>query len=291
MNNSLKKAVLLVLVLMATTLNAISFAFGWFDTLSYNQNETVTIGNWDFGNGSLSTAVAFAIESYINDQIAQDPNSDLQSVYDQSGNLSNSIAFVDGITFNNITWNFTGTGTSTQPSTLGYVSLVDRSLDGTSSPVHAILPPAPTTPVPYPGYNYFLVYDAKNLLTDNQYSLRLNYGVTLQTSSPVSNVTQITFYGSVGLTDPSDTGLIANNRNMTVSVSVDGINWTTLGVDVPSAPTGTEFNFTQYSYNVPLNLQTQDIFVRISYEGETRKVGKDKLYSRLIIDQLEIITN
>jgi len=284
----IKKIHVLILIIFTVLLNAVSFGYGYFDNLSLNDvGNLITIGNWTTNTGDDS--IGTSITTYIDTAIAADPNSPLQDIYDQSGNLSKVTVTIEDITMYGIVWDIFGIGTSTPSTTLGYVSLINRVEDGAGTPIHDIVPDAPTTTLPYPEYNYFTAYDVKNTATNNELSIRLNYGVTMTTDTIISNMTQVSFYASIGLIDTGD-AISLVSRPFFVQVSEDGINWTQIGTASPQIPSSNEYAFNFYSYNIPSQLLNKDLFLRISFQGEAFKNGKVRSMSRLVIDEISITT-
>lgn len=279
----------LVLFAFLAIISVVSEGYSYWDSIDKPNIETINLGTWDFGTMPISNAFASNIASYIDDQLVLDPNSDLQHIYDQTGNLSNTTVTVENINVYGYDWDFFGIGTATPSTTLGYASLIDR-VDNLGTPIHPILTLYTTTPT-YPEYDYFTSYDAKNLLTNNQYSLRLNYGVTMTTDQLVSNLTQISFYASRGLLSPDDPFTMATDRQFSVEISTDGLSWVQLGSATPPVPSANEYNFTLYTYDITAPYLGSDLYVRIVYNGQAIKQGNSRSYSRMIIDELELITN
>jgi len=256
-------------------------AYSFWDLPTKTTSENVTIGDWL----SVSTWGQSAIDiiNYIDANISNDPN--LQSIYDQSGNLSKVSIRIENLTIDDISWDIVGIGTKTPTTSLGFIQIVDRAETGGSF-VHAILPPAPTGVDPYIDYNYFLVNDVNNTITNNQYSIRLNYGVSMQTDQPINSLTEVSFYASRGLSSVSD-DIPVVSRGFSVEVSLNNSNWTTIGSNSSVTPPSNSYAFNQYVYSVPANLSGQDLYVRINYSGESIGKVKDAAYSRLVIDGLE----
>lgn len=289
--NMKRKVILLVIVTLLLSLsNVVSDGFSYWDTQEENQAPTVPIGSWSFYTGVINPQLALALSSFVDTEISNNPNSTLQTIYDQSGNNSGTTITIENMEFYEYQWDIFGSGTGNNVSTMGYISLIDRSLDGGNNPIHDIRTVYTTTPS-FPEYNYFISYDATNTNTNNLYGLRLNYGVQITTDQAISNLSNISFYAASGLTDPSDPFTVATNRNFIVSVSPDGITWTQIGSANPPAANNDNFNFSFYSYSVPGGLQGQPLFLRLEYNGEGIKSGKNKFYSRLIIDEMVITTN
>ncbi|TVP85395.1 MAG: hypothetical protein EA375_04645, partial [Acholeplasmataceae bacterium] len=154
----------------------------------------------------------------------------------------NETIVIQGLSVDNIDWIITGTGTGgSQLRTIGYVSIIDRSVNASNQPIHTILPVAPSDPPPYPEYSFFLSNDVNNALTNNLNSIRLNYAVNIRTAGTVSDVTNISFYASRGLADGDGGRLV--NRAFTVSVSTNASTWTNIGTATPGAPASNSVNF------------------------------------------------
>ena len=276
-------------IFLFLTNSAISSSYGYWDKSNDVQNEILPIGSWTFALNPITGQVAIDLSNYIDGILSTDPNNDLQYIYLQDGNLSNVVTTIENIAFYNYTWDITGTGTATPAETLGFISLVDRSTDGFSNPLHDILPAYTTTP-PFPEYSYFKAYDALNNITNNLYSLRLNYGVTITTDQPIANMSEVSFYAARGLIAPNDTLTMASDRTFEVSISTDGINWVLLGSDTPVNATTDSLAFSFYSYPIPSQFLNQNLYLRILYNGEAIKQGNNRSFSRLIIDDLVVTT-
>lgn len=284
-----RKFQIILVFIFFISASAISSGYSVWDDLEKPEvNQTLPIGTWDFFTEVIGSQLASSLSTYVDDQIALDPNSPLQNIYDQSGNLSQVTVTVEDINVYGYVWDFYGIGTATPSTTLGFVSLIDR-VENTGTPIHPILTPYTTTPT-YPEYSYFTSYDVKNLLTNNQYSLRLNYGVTMTTNTTITNMTDVSFYASRGLLSPDDPYAMTN-RAFQVEISTDNANWIQIGTATPSTPSANEINFTQYNYSIPAQYLNQNLYLRIVFNGEAIKSGNSRAYSRMIIDELIITTN
>jgi hypothetical protein len=288
MKQLLTKTSFIIIITLTFVLNATFFAYSYYDDLTNTENEVLTIGTWSFLQEPLGTIVSDYLQQFVDDAIAADPNSPLQYIYTQDGSFSRVEAVVTDVSLYNYDWTVTGTGTSNPTTTMGFVQLVDRSVDETSTPIHDILPTYETV-APFPEYSFFTAYDVVNTVTNNLYSIRLNYDVEL-VSEPITNLSAISFYASIGLEATNDSYNIDPNRTFTVEVSQDGINWTVLGENTPSNST-TDYNYSFFHYDVPVELQNTTLYVKISFNGEGYKVGRYMYASRMIIDELTITTN
>jgi len=287
MNRMKKIFIIFVLAFIISTISAVSIGYSYYDTKTDVTPFSYSIGTWEWVDALAD--VSDEIYAYVESQIASDSN--LQYIYTPSGNLSSVSVSIDGITYFGTTWNITGYGSTTPIPTLGYVSIVNRSEDSLGNRIHAIVTPAPTDTVPYEGYNFFANNDVDNTLTDNLYSIRLNYGVDMTTSTALTGLTQINFYASRGLQSTDDIANLATNRQFTVEISTDGVNFITLGTETAVVPTSTSYAFTYYSYDIPSEYLGQDLYVKISFNGETLGGGKsNRTYSRLVIDELTFVT-
>lgn len=267
---------------------AISTGYGYWDTLSETKNETVSTGHWDFMT-NIGLQFAYDYETWIADQVAANPNSNFAYIYSQTDAPSDITMLVQDIDVFDMTWDFWGKAKTPVYPTLGYVSLIDRSLDASNNPVHDINPAYSTTPL-YTDYSYFKAYDAMNTLTNNNYSLRLNYN-TRMTSNGFVEITNVSFYAMLGLSDPDDPIGMKDNQKIFVEVKVSGGAWVKIGQPVPSQVSSTSEAFTYYSYDVPANLLGQDLKLRIRYNGRAQTINGTPGYGRLIIDELVVTVN
>ncbi len=284
-----RKLLIVFLFIFFISVNTISQGYSYWDNQNEASNETLPIGTWNFLTEVISSQVATDITSYVDSILAGNSNSSLQYIYSQSGNFAGTTATVQDIDIYEVIWDITGTGTN-NPDTMGYVSLIDRAEDGSNNLIHPTLTDYTTSPS-YPEYNYFTSSDVNNTLTNNQYSLRLNYGVTMTSDTAISNLSNISFYASRGLSASNDPFTMTTGRTFTVSISTDGVNWVQIGSGTPSAPSSSDVAFTHYSYDVPVGYQGQNLYLQILFNGQGVKSGKNKLFSRMVIDELIVTTN
>lgn len=288
MNFSKKMIVFLFFVFSVVFNPAITTAYGFWNSLSDNDTNQLTIGDWGWISELIGPQLSSDLSTYIDNELLINPNSNLQYIYSQSGNLSNLTATMENISFYNYNWDITGIGTATPVTTMGYISLIDREMNGGSF-VHPIITPYTTTPT-YPEYNFFTSYDSNNINTNNQYSLRMNYGVTISSDTVINSISSVSFYAAIGLSSPDDTVDIVS-RTFDVEISTDGFNWISIGSASPSVATSSNHSFDLYNFSVPQAYQNQDLYLRIQFNGESIKQGKLRNYSRLIIDELNIIVD
>ena len=306
----LKTSVLLFLVFLTLLSVSQTFAY-WASSVTGNNATTqgsINIGTWSTMTQEEETLSDF--ELFLNELL--DPAStyydpDATAIYDTTQVVDGATVTFNSISLEGHDWDILGTGeipNNGKAPRIGFVQLVDRSLNTSNIPVHPILPPAPgDVDANYSDYSYFAVNDISNNKTGNPYSIRLNYEVQMTLSEPLTNVTNISFYAfrSFYVTawpdnDPhpynrTDDYPLATNRAFTVSVSSDGINFTNIGSAVPGTSTSLSANFNYYSYNIPSQFLNQPIYIRIYYNGATIKTGGNINYSRLIIDELTITHN
>lgn len=218
----------------------------------------------------------------------------IDMVYDNFTVTNGTQISFENILLEGIEWDILGTGTTDRNNrrpTIGFVQVIDRVLNSSNQPLHQILPSAPTDPLPYPEYSFFVANDVLNTNTNNLTSIRLNYDVVITTSNPISNVTSVSFYAYRGLYDSINEGTTYNplvNRSFTVSVSANGTSWTTIGSGTPGSTSNNSASFNYYSFNVPSNLQNTAIYIRIDFDGGSVFKSGNHYYSRLIIDDLQI---
>ena len=185
-------------------------------------------------------------------------------------------------------YTFTGGGERAQQyRSQGFLRMIDRELDAYGDPVHAILPPMPSDPPPYEGYNVFIAFDVTNTLTNNPRSLRFEGMSTITSNEPFENLTAISFYASRGLEAPDET--LASGRKFYVEIRQAGSedDWILIGeetlVDPPEGVTGYDFSF--YYFEIPEELLDANVFIRIHFDGGLEHLG-GTLRSRMVIDRM-----
>ena len=256
----------------------------WGET-SKDVPESIGLGGWD--DITPWDQVALDLKAFVDSNTGNDP--DLADIYSQSGKLNKSTPEIHDISIDGVVWNIVGAG-SNNPPTAGFIQVVDRSVIN-GNPVHSILPPAPSGSDPYEHYDYFKVYDAMNTLTNNNYSIRLNYNVTMQTDQLIQGLTQVSFYASRGLISPDDIAPMDDTRQLRVHVSTNGTNWTKIGEIIMVAPSSEESEFGFYSFDIPSKFEGEDLYVRIKFIGKGKKVDGVRTYSRAILDELTLVTS
>lgn len=282
MKKRLLTLILVTLVLISNS--ATSKGYGFFDSKNETKNETITTGIWDFIIALIGPNFTTDLETFIDNEISQNPDSSLKYIYSQTDVPDKEIAKISSIDVFGYTWHFISNGKTKLFPTMGYPVLVDRELDDLGNPVHDIAPIYSTTPL-YSGYNYFTAYDVMNLHTNNQYSLRLNYQATMKTSTSVGKVSNISFYAMAGLSDPDDVENMRNGK-FEVYLSSNGGQWIRIASE-RSVPADSENEyFTFYSFDTPGNMLGEELYVKIIFIGRTFKSG----FSRLVIDELVINT-
>lgn len=285
-----KKVQITISFILLVSIGTITRGYSYFDTLEDTKSETATIGAWDLVDYVIGPDFVNEFQSAIDDDILNDPTSNLIYIYDQENAPSNVIEKINNINVFGYSWTFWTKAKTPNYVTFGYPVLIDRELDALSTPVHDINPAYSTTDL-YPGYSYFTAYDSLNTLTNNQYSLRLNYNMRMTTSTNVGQVTNVSFYAMLGLSDPDDPIGMRETQRLYVEVSTNNNNWTKIGQQRPTQVTSASEAYTFYSYDVPANLLGQNLFVRIRYNGRTLNVNGVPLYGRLVLDELVITTS
>ncbi len=281
----IKKVIIILLVtFVINSNNAISKGYSFFDTKTEEVNGVLDIGSWNFLTLLIGPDFARDILSFFDNELEIDPSSSLNTIYSQSNIINNKTVEISDINVFGFSWDFIVKGKTKNFSTIGYPVLIDREMDAFGNPVHDINPIYSNTEL-YEGYNYFTAYDARNLHTDNQYSLRLNYVTLMQTTTYIGKVSNISFYAMSGLSSPSDEENIRNAK-FSVSVSSNGTNWTVIATERGTVLSSESEYFDYYSFDVPGNMLGEELFVKISFFGQTFKAG----FSRLVIDELIITT-
>lgn len=284
----LKVVSVFLIILVVVISNTLSDGYSYWNNSSTELTNTTTSGEWNLPGVTMGPELSKFFEEFIDQEQELDPNSDWGYIETQTDVPANLIlTTTNPFHFWGHDWNFWFKGKVENYATIGYISLVDRTEDEFGTPIHDINPAFSETPL-YPYYNYYKAFDAWNSETNNLYSLRMNYNVRMTTSTTIGQVSSISFYAMLGLSDPDDPVGMRETQRLYVEVSPDGNTWTKIGKQKPTQAVSTVEAFTHYSYDVPANLLGQDLFVRIRYNGRTLDVNGEILYGRCIIDELEI---
>jgi hypothetical protein len=289
----LMRLALVIFVMMMFSVS-ITVTYGYWTSSvlgnSYIKQNQIMIGEWQ----TLSEEEQSVQDLETSAEWIENNGGPIGMVYDNFTVTNGTQVSFENILLEGIEWDILGTGTTDRNNkrpTIGFVQVIDRTLNSFNQPLHQILPDAPTGVLPYPEYSFFLANDVLNTNTNNLSSIRLNYDVVITTSNPIDNVTSISFYAYRGLYDSANEGTTYNplvSREFTVSVSSDGINWTNIGSGTPGNTTSMSASFNYYSFNVPSNLQNLGIYIRIDFNGGSVFSGGNHYYSRLVIDELNI---
>ncbi len=279
-----KIIIVLLLTFVLISNSATSKGYGFFESNSEATNETLTIGIWDFITLLIGPDFASDLSMFIDNGISEDSDSNLNYIHSQTDFPDAASALISSIDAFGYTWDFTANGETNYTPTMGYPVLVDRAIDEYGNPVHDISPMYSITPL-YSEYDYFTAYDVMNLHTNNQYRLRLNYQTTMQTSTSVGKVSNISFYAMTGLSDSDDVENIRRGK-FEIYVSSNGDQWTRIGSEKSIIADSENELFSYYSFDTPGNMLGDELFVKIVFYGETLRTG----FSRLVIDELIIIT-
>ncbi len=281
----MKKAYTIILIsIILFSTEAISLGYGFFDTTNDETNELLDVGYWDFIPLLIGPDFASKLSIYVDDELAENPDSRLQYIYSQTDIPKNKTAKIHDMYVYGYTWKFEGKGKTNNYPTMGYPVLIDRATDEFGNPVHDIAPSYSLTPL-YPEYSFFTAYDAMNLHTNNQYSLRLNYMSYMSTTTAIGKVSNISFYAMAGLSDSDDAENIRRGR-FYVYVSDRNGGWTRIGNERSIIVSSESELFPHYSFDVPEDMLGDELFVKIAFYGQTYPAG----FSRLIIDDLVITT-
>lgn len=285
----IRRTLIIFIFVIFTMISVVSKGYSYWDDDNNQNIEIATIGSWDFFT-LIGLQVPIDITTFMDNEIASDPNSDYLDIYTQTNITNNQYLTIPNIEIFGYDWDIIGKGKPATYPTMGYLSLIDRSLDGNNEALHAINTTYTMTPS-FPEYNYFISNDANNLHTNNLYSIRLNYNSRMRSSNTISDMTNISFYAAIGLSDPNDALPLRDGQNMLIEVSTDGNSWTRIGRDAPPQVTQTDEYFNLYSYDIPSNLLNQDLYIMIRFNGRARSVSGTPSFSRLILDELVITTN
>lgn len=302
LNKLLLKALLLpgvlLLVLFVMTFSVAPTLAYWANAVLGNQSTAtgaIQNGQWVFTNDYVVSANA------LTSDLAAQTTTFQNYIYNQPSIPSNASTTtpysLHPITLDGIQWESVGfvSGTGNANNTrLGFVQLLDRSVfPNTSNAIFPVIPPAPSSPEPYPYYNFFFANDVRNTVTNNVNGIRMNYQVDLITMQPMTGVQSITFYARRGLDDPSDLRTLRTTATFEVrystsrSVTSGDTGWTIIGGNnTPAGGTATSAAFTAYTFTIPTAARTQNIYIRIRFDGGTTGNKNNSRYSRLVIDDL-----
>ncbi len=284
----IKTVVVFLVVVIMIAGNALTIGYGYSTIDSVNESETVSTGEWTRPEASLGPDFSKLLTSFIQTQIDQDPNSPWIYIQSQTDTPENQVLRTSQkFSMWGYEWKLWSKGKTANYPTMGYYSLIDRTVDDLGTPIHDINPLYSDTPL-YPMYDYYKAFDAWNTATNNLYSLRLNYNTRIFTAKTVGQVANVSFYAMIGLSDPDDPVGMRDNQKLYVEVSPDGGAWTKIGTITPSQVTSSSEEFDFYSFDVPAGLLGQELRVRIRYNGRALNVQGEISYGRCIIDELEI---
>jgi len=306
-----RKTLVFILAFLFLFMNLASDAYGFYDDNQKQETVTISVGDFEF-KVSLKDLDAELIDAFIDYYATVSTLEELYGLQDfldileavtttASPNLRLDDYLIGPVQFSGRSWSSQGryiryTGQGGAATTMGFLQLTDRSLDGSGSTVHPIIPPAS----PAPEDNVFITYDIRNALTDNLYSIRLMNGVELTTSDPVQNLESISFYALRGLLRESGEPL--DVRNITVAISATGNegDWVEIAsylIEAPPAaievfdpanPVSHDFPFYTFSLTQTQmdNEPASGYYISIDFDGDAFEGSR----SRVVIDELRINT-
>ena len=317
MVRKLRTIVLLSLFGLFSMVSAPLIAYGYFDQLNSMKSETIPVGYWDFVMADPYTIVdeelitaftnLYGVESL--EELYQNPV--FQTLMDAASKTTTGGSsyteqgyILQDVLVGGIHWDIQGVSvTSSGNASLGFVRQINRELNSSGSLIHAVIPQATATPLPYPEYNYFVASDVRNSLTNNTYGFRLDYQVAMTTNDPIANLSGISFYAIRGLLSSSSEKM--SDRTFVVQVSPTGeegsfvnVGSTKTSTSVPVAnevfdpANPLSYPFPYYEFNLSADqissMPAAGYYVRIVFDGGVSGNGSKATRSRLVIDDLKI---
>lgn len=317
MVRKLRTLILLSLIGLFSMVSAPLMAYGYFDHRDSLKTETIPLGNWDFlmpdpykiVDEELINAFTslYGIETLA--ELYQNPV--FQTIMDAASKTANGKSsytgtgyLVQDVMISGMQWDVQGVSVAASGnSSLGFMRQINREVNSNGSLIHAVMPPATASPLPYPEYNYFVASDVRNSLTDNTYGFRMDYQISMTTSEPIASLSGISFYALRGLL--SSSGEKMSNRTFYVQVSPTGgegsfinVGTTKTSTSVPVAnevfnpanPLSYPFPYYQFDLS-PSHISAMPsagYYVRIVFDGGVSGTGSNATRSRLVIDDLRI---
>lgn len=289
-----RMVLLLILTIFITLSSAMSLSHARFDESTRSVVPSLPLGEWTMEPDVSEELIEAFLWYYDVDDIEElydDPEflELLEYVSDpvQGGRPPDGYS-LDNVLLGAYYYTFTGGGErSQQYRAKGFLRMIDRAKDDQGNPVHAIVPPLPSDPPPYEGYNIFTAFDVQNTQTNNPRSLRFEGKSTIESNEAFVNLEAFSFYASRGLAAPGET--LAPDRKFFVEIREAGSSgdWLLIGEEtLVDPPAGSEaFAFPFYYYEIPENLQGAPIHLRIRFEGGLADQGGG-LRSRMVIDRM-----
>lgn len=289
MKNKKRFTIIILSSLLLVLQLIVAVGYGYFDMTTQSNDETIKTGVWIWDNPSLEHSFAMDYHNKIQEYIEYG-YWDYQEIYSQEANYWYYSKNVDNVEIYNYDWDIVSYSYSYYYPTVGYISLIDRSLDSNGNYIYDINPTYPEVN----DYTYFVANDVMNSYTHNTYSLRLNYYTMMTTAIPIKDFESISFYARMGLSDSDDSLSMRDNTTLYVQMSNNGYSWKTVGRINPKTSNNEVEDFDYYSYEVPYSLKKyDDIYIRIYYVGYpsyvlNRSWNYELMYGRVVLDDLKI---
>ncbi|MFA5007052.1 MAG: hypothetical protein WC509_06270 [Candidatus Izemoplasmatales bacterium] len=316
METTLKRILIVVMTFLSIAVGARSnVAYSYHDDLDETVAGTVNVGKWSFGSPYeyLDYYVADRFMSFYGVASLADlyADADFQTLMDAVSKTSTGSSTYTGGTYvmtdveiEGVLWDIEGIRVTTSNNmSLGFLRQIDRTTNG-GTPVHRLLPPVATDPLPYAEYSFFSAYDIENARTSNTYGFRLDNEVRMTTAAPVAGFTGLSFYAIRGLRISSSEQL-ATNRTFYVQISTNGTTWSAVGTtktlaqlstgDVYVSGTTRSANFTLYTFNLTstqiANMPAAGYYVRLFFDGGVSGNNTRGVRSRMVVDDFAVLTN
>lgn len=317
MVRKLRTIVLLSLFGLFTMVSAPLMAYGYFDHRDSFKTETIPLGNWDFVMPDPYTIIDEELISAFTSLYGVETLAELyqnpvfQTIMDAASKTSNGGSsytgtgyLVQDVMISGLQWDVQGVNVSSSGNaSLGFMRQINRQVNANGSLIHTVVPPATSSPLPYPEYNYFVASDVRNSLTNNTYGFRMDYQISMTTNEPIARLSGISFYALRGLLSSSTEKM--SNRTFTVQVSPTGAEGSFINVGTTktstSVPTANEvfdptnplsYPFPYYQFDLSASqisaMPAEGYYVRIVFDGGVSGNGSNATRSRLVIDDLRI---
>lgn len=289
MKNKRRRTIVILSSLLLIFQFVAAVAYGFFDMTTRNENESLSTGYWDFEPQSNNHSFPIEFDLFVQNSI-ESGYYRYKEIYTQNPSSYSTIN-VNNITLYDQEWDFKSYSWSYGNSVVGYPQLIDRETNDEGNPLYEINPNYEF----YNSYQYFIANDVQNSYTNNQYSLRLNYYMSMTSTEPIEDFTSLSFYAMLGLSDEDEIEL-RDDTILYVQFSGNGYNWKTVGRVYPEKSYNEVEDFNFYTFYKPNSLKKyDDIYIRLFYAGYPRKThisGNyfEYQYGRVVIDDFSIIS-
>jgi hypothetical protein len=317
MANKIRILIVASLLMLSALATASTIGYAYHDDLQKNVPTSIPVGFWDFYAGlpfeNLDEEVQYAFMSFYGVTTLQDlyANTQFQALMDAVSKTTNTTGTYTGngytlnnIDLNGVLWTVNGVYIAANSNiSLGFLRQIDRTTNASNAPLHSVLPPSISNPLPYPDYDFFTAYDVKNSVTNNTFGFRLDNRVIMTTKNPIANLRSVSFYAILGLRLNSTE--LLSNRPFQIQISPTGAEGTFTNVGTiqtsTSLPTGQDiFNpttpistaFPLYTFTLTAlqisSMPANGYYIRFIFDGGVSGSGSKATRSRLVVDDFRI---